>query len=55
MTQQRSEAAADEANFDDMYDNGYVEQAAVIVESRLADKVDADRMRILLRQNFGVN
>ena len=45
VTQQRSE----HADFDDMYDNGYAEQAASIVESRLALKVDADRMRGMLR------
>ena len=47
----RSDAAAD---FDEMYDNGFAEQAAIVVESRLALKVDADRMRIMLRTNFGV-
>ena len=37
-----------------MYDNGYAEQAAIIVESRLALKVDAERMRMMLCTNFGV-
>ena len=51
VTQQRSDAAAD---FNELYDNGFAEQAAIVVESRLALKVDADRMRIMLRTNFGV-
>ena len=51
VTQQRSD---DAENFDEMYDNGFAEQAAIVVESRLALKVDADRMRIMLRTNFGV-